>query len=392
MPVWFQPTAIPFLIFLAVMTLSVLGWAIVRLPLQRIDQPVTTRRKLRLVLSQALWVSLSCLCVLVMVIGVLNRANDWYPTWRSFTINVSTTSVDTHSTSPLQTLSAKMWEEYEPTHAQSSFHITKHLDVLKAGKKTKGTYIAVTIPSNKSGYRSNKTLIWIPPSYESHPKRHYPVLLALHGYPNGPQVYKDVLDIDTKLTTLVDEHAIRESIVVMPTVFPDNIDTECVDTADGSFNVETFLTQDVISWVRTHLRTAKDPHAWASFGYSAGGWCASMLSVRHPRLFPLSVNLSGYFSPDFSQGRLLENDDTSYELGPITQRQKESIKMFFWSAKDDRKSMKSLHEFLPHVAKPTVLTHSLIEAGGHSWPVWHRGSIEGLRWLGKHSSGFSWVR
>ena len=39
---------------------------------------------------------------------------------------------------------------------------------------------------------------------------------------------------------------LRESIVVIPDVFPDNVDTECVDASDGSILMETFVTRDVV--------------------------------------------------------------------------------------------------------------------------------------------------
>lgn len=204
-------------------------------------------------------------------------------------------------------------------------------------------------------------------------------------------MYQDKLPIGRLITDLSSRHQLRESIVVVPTVFPGNRDTECVDATDGTLNMDTFVSSDLVDWVKANLRTVPTADGWATLGYSAGGWCSSMFTLRHPHTFGSSVNLAGYFELHFDGAELRALDDPAYSLARILRDEAPPVRIFFHAAKDDTMPYNSLTKTLPEVRTPTSFTASVIDTGGHAWPVWTAGAAAGLRWLGVSSPQFAWV-
>ena len=192
------------------------------------------------------------------------------------------------------------------------------------------------------------------------------------------------------VASLSSQQQLRESIVVVPDVFPDNLDTECVDASDGSVLMETYIATDVVNWIRTNLRTDPDREGWATFGYSAGGFCSSMLTMRHPDLFGSSINMSGYFEADFEGPKLRPDDDTSYDLGVIAGSNPPDVDLWFYTAKDDPMPYESWQRFNSAVLAPTSLTSQLVDTGGHTTSVWAAGLEAGLGWLGRQEPHFAW--
>ena len=76
MPSWFQPVATGFLVSAGLVTVAVLGWAVWWVPWHR-------RTGWRAIVQQGAAVLVSVVCSVAMIGLMLNRSNDWYPTWRS---------------------------------------------------------------------------------------------------------------------------------------------------------------------------------------------------------------------------------------------------------------------------------------------------------------------
>ena len=109
------------------------------------------------------------------------------------------------------------------------------------------------------------------PSYLTHTDRFYPVILGLPGVPGTINAYKDNLRIGQTINAASQNHKIREAIVVIAETFPNNLDTECVNSADGSNQIDTFVSTDVTYWIKSNLRAVNNREAWTTLGYSAGG-------------------------------------------------------------------------------------------------------------------------
>lgn len=388
MPHALSPVGVGTLVIIAALLAITLGWTIGVLPRHRPSGPA------RAIAQQALAVLLSILLSLVMVAGLLNRDNDWYPSWPSLlgmNQRPTVTTDGAHSGTSAGPVQPVAWDTGDVTAVQANPRQNPALGGPSwQDPAPHGQYLQLSITGATTGYAS-PTVIWLPPSYLAHPERHYPVIVALQGLPGEPSVFQHALPMGRFISTAVGQEQMREAIVVAPTVFPNNQDTECVDSADGSLRIDTFLSTDLVTWIKTNLRSVDDPAGWATLGFSAGGWCSSMLAMRHPDTFGSSINMSGYFQPRYDGPSLRPADDPAYDLPTIARDQAPAVRLWFYVAKDDTVPYRSVQQFRTAVRPPTSLTTALVETGGHGFGVWSAGASAGLEWLGAGSPQFAWV-
>lgn len=335
---------------------------------------------------------LVCIVLAVAMVALtLNRANSWYPTWESLTGPGAVTATRNAGAADPPAAKVTGWQTAEP-------------DVLTADPRTnpafgqqnwqdpapRGQYLMVHLVGADSG-SAGAVQVWLPPSYLSHPERRYPVIVAFAGVPGSLTTLADGLHIGDEITRLAGERRLRESIVVVPDVFPNDLDTECVDSVNGKVRMTTFVASDVVTWLKTNLRVADGPDGWATLGYSAGGYCAMTFAMRRPDLFSSAISLSGMFVPVFDRNQLGLRGDSSYDLPTVAAQQAPDVRLWFWCAKDDPTPYQSWQSFEARVRAPTSLTTTLIASGGHSITVWQPGVTAGLAWLGQTRSSFAWV-
>jgi enterochelin esterase-like enzyme len=133
--------------------------------------------------------------------------------------------------------------------------------------------------------------IYLPPGYDTSNRR-YPVLyeapFSLASWIHG-------IDLPATLDELIDTGQMPASIVVFVSEtggpFPDS---ECANSADHREWFDRFITTQVVPYVDQHERTIPTAAARGIFGYSQGGFCASMLTLQHPDVFGTAIAFSGY--------------------------------------------------------------------------------------------------
>lgn len=265
---------------------------------------------------------------------------------------------------------------------------------------THGQWITVTILA--PGIATTEAMVHLPAGYLQHPQRRYPVIVALSGIPGGPSTFRRSFELGRDMDRAASHGELGEAIVVAPTPYPGTYDTECVDAdpstdpatgpssqgSDGQY--ETYLAEVVPDWVRTHLRTVEHPEAWASFGYSAGGWCANMLALRHPDLFASAISLAGYYQPLYASGQQWRPyDDPRYDLPALAAEEAPAVRLWFFYGADDPLPHPSLAQMQQAVRAPTSLTVASTPRGGHTASLWVEVTPAALRWLGSSSPGFA---
>lgn len=385
---WFGPTSTPLLVMLCVAWLAVFGVAVGLLPRHR--RPGVVKY-----LVQAVTV-LVLAAISVLAIGVkLNIDNQWFGHWSDLTAN------DAHNGAAEQSYGTPA-----PAVTHPDISEQKATDVQGDPRRnplfgsqlpapgadvSKGVWVTVSVKGNDSR-TTQKVLVWLPPSYLQDAHRFYPVVMAFGGYPGTINAYRTRFPLDTKIATLAAAHQLRESIVVVPDVFLDgHRDTECVDaTAPNGLAMETFVATDLVAWLRANLRTVNQPGAWTTLGYSAGGWCASMIALRHPGDFGHAVNLAGYFNPTYDGVVWRDVSDPRYVLADVVRATHPKVALWFLSAQDDRVPMASFEKFRPAIAAPMTVTQVMVPHGGHSPALWDSGMDRALLWLGTVSPWFVW--
>lgn len=384
MPSWLHPISPVLIIGVCVCTVIALIWTLWWIPIHHYGGRIATR------IIQALSTLGTIFLVMMLIFLGLNHENQWFTTWGSVLGITGKNSETQTAGGELSTDQPPVgWLTATPTELQSD--PMKNPAFAQQGLMSDaptGQYVSVTIPGPLSGQNQPAT-IWLPPSYLEQPDRFYPVIMGFSGIPGSPDTIVHNFDPGSVINTLINKGIMREAIVVLPTIFPNNVDTECVDASDGSTMMETYLYRDVVDWAKKNLRADPDKNGWASFGYSAGGFCSTMLTMRHPDIFTSSISLSGLFTASFEGRNLLAKDETKYDLAKIAVSNPPEADLWFMTAKDDPASYQSWQKFNPMVTAPTTLTARLFDTGGHSFSLWRKEVQEGFEWLAQTHPHFS---
>jgi enterochelin esterase-like enzyme len=183
------------------------------------------------------------------------------------------------------------------------------------------------------------------------------------------------------------------AVVVMPFYTPGQIDTECVDGGAGQPQVEQWLTRDVTGWVEHHLRVGNSRTSWATFGLSAGAWCASMLAMLHPDLYSAAISLGGYYQPDFARTYIPFKPGSPqwdhYDLLRVAHDHPPTVALWVQTSKADAVSYGTTRQLLATAKPPTSITADVLPNAGHRLSVWTALIPQTLQWLGRTAPGFT---
>lgn len=143
--------------------------------------------------------------------------------------------------------------------------------------------------------------IYLPPSYDGGTGR-YPVVYFLPGFGDPLAYYTRYgvyqgFQLRESLDALIQAGRIGEMIVVIPNTATFLGGTFCVDSPLlGDW--ESFIARDVVDYVDAGFRTEASADRRGIAGFSAGGFSALHLAMRHPDRFGAVYALSpGLFDP-----------------------------------------------------------------------------------------------
>ncbi|CAL8900384.1 alpha/beta hydrolase [Kocuria varians] len=378
---FFELNGWPLLITVTAVTVLLVVVTVVVLPRNR-------RPGLLKYVLQFACLALVCVLVLAACFLKMNMDNQWYSSWGDLLSDGGGAVTTTNAGAAFAAVTAvKELPHAQYTAAQTDPARNAAFGSQLDSNSTSGQWVYLKIPGSQSGITQDAT-VWLPPSYMSHPERTYPVITAFTGFPGDVRTYTKAMDIAQHIRENVADSTLRESIVVIPDVYPGNNDTECVDSNHGKW--ETYVSSDVVSWIRGNLRVSTDRDAWATLGYSAGGWCSSMFTVRHPEIWASSVNLAGYFRPMYTKGEVWKTaDPAAYDLGKVVAREKPDVSIWFFTGGEDSISVKAIRAFERTVSAPTRLSSNISQTGGHRVAQWEAQLDPSLKWLGRTSPGFA---
>ncbi|WP_063763693.1 alpha/beta hydrolase [Actinoplanes subtropicus] len=251
---------------------------------------------------------------------------------------------------------------------------TKTVSATSAGK-----IVRYTVAGKASGI-TVPMWAYLPPGYAESPNTRYPVIVALHGYPSSPVQWLKGFGVADVLNGEIAAGRMAPTVVLFPYQTPKpTIDTECANLLNGP-QAETFLTVDVPDFVRTHMAVRTDPAAWGLIGYSAGGYCAANLALRHPNQFAAGASLSGYSSPGIVIGNGLEH--TEYDdVWRLKHLPIPAVALYLSCAKTDKMAMRATQELAKAAHAPLSITLAYIAGGGHNAGTWHAMEAPAFDWL-----------
>jgi enterochelin esterase-like enzyme len=236
-----------------------------------------------------------------------------------------------------------------------------------------------------AGKASGLTLtawVYLPGAYDrpDQQKTRFPVIEALHGFPGSPRTWLDRLEVQQRLDREITAGRMAPTVVVFPYQTPRAlVDTECLDLTKGP-KALTFLTIDVPAAVRSGFRVRADRNGWGLIGYSAGGYCATNLLLRHPGIYRAAVSLSGYADAGISVG-----DGSEKTFNNVLWRLKNvpmpPVDLYLACARDDAHSMRDAMKMAGLARAPLSVTTGTVPHGGHSAGAWKAMEAPAFDWL-----------
>jgi S-formylglutathione hydrolase len=127
--------------------------------------------------------------------------------------------------------------------------------------------------------------IYLPPSYAGNPTRRYPVVYLLHGYGGRDDTFTERLaNLLESADRLATAQGFSELIVVTPNAFTlhkGSMYSNSVTVGDW----ESFVGQDLVSYIDGHYRTIADRMSRGLAGHSMGGYGTLRIGMKRPDVF-----------------------------------------------------------------------------------------------------------
>src|SRR5215468_8794872 len=127
--------------------------------------------------------------------------------------------------------------------------------------------------------------VYLPPSYSTDAsRRRYPVVYLLHGYGLTGERWMSFANLAELSDKDIAAGTMREMILVNPdahTVYDGSMYSASLTTGDW----ETYVAEDLVSYIDTHYRTIPDRMSRGLGGHSMGGYGTVRIGMKRPDVF-----------------------------------------------------------------------------------------------------------
>lgn len=192
---------------------------------------------------------------------------------------------------------ASVWERRPGATGGEIDLLTSREMQAKKVEPIKGTVVGIDIPSDASGFKHRREMVYLPPAwYSRNPPLAFPVVMMIGGEFGDPRDWPGA-----GATKILDDFAAQHGGNAPVVVFVDHSgtfinDTECVNGKRG--NAADHLTKDVVPYLIANFGVSSNPAHWGIVGWSAGGTCALTLTLKYPNLFRAFVAIDGQSGPN----------------------------------------------------------------------------------------------
>jgi len=138
-----------------------------------------------------------------------------------------------------------------------------------------------------STYRRQRRIwVYTPADYDAKTTA-YPLIVAFDG-----ANYRDTMPLPWILDTL---RAVRKAPAFVAVLIDDSEGAERIADLGNAQRMSTFLSSQLIPWVRQHWHVTSDPRRTIVTGSSAGGLGSAFVALEHPEIFGNVLSQSGAF-------------------------------------------------------------------------------------------------
>jgi enterochelin esterase-like enzyme len=326
---------------------------------------------------------------IITVLFSLSLANQYYQYFPTVGSLFDSNGLQTRSTLDQKTV----FSTITPTRLIAS--VTEDAYIPPPSSPLAGTVTPLTIPGDISHFQARQEFIYMPPAALVPSGIKFPIVVVLSGVPGSPGDWIGRIQIESIMNDFATKHhGLAPIIVGADQTGGDGFDaTGCVDSSKG--NVETYLTQDIPTYLRHHFSVSDNPDNWAIGGISDGAMCSTMLGLRHPDVYRTFVSLSGETAPTIGSKQktittLFNNSTDAYNnhVAHTLLSMPNARQTFAQTAgrlvlgRDEQQSLIQSNRALFDQAKTINLSMTLeLLPGHHSFGLWHDGFSDSLPWL-----------
>jgi S-formylglutathione hydrolase len=126
--------------------------------------------------------------------------------------------------------------------------------------------------------------VYLPPSYAAKRNQRYPVVYLLHGYGLTGERWMSFANLSDLSDKDVAAGTMKEMILVNPdahTIYDGSMYSASPTTGDW----ETFVAEDLVSYIDSHYRTIPDRMSRGLGGHSMGGYGTVRIGMKRPDVF-----------------------------------------------------------------------------------------------------------
>lgn len=164
---------------------------------------------------------------------------------------------------------------------------------------SKGISRSVRIPATQSNFRARIANVYLPPAALTKFAPKLPVMVLLSGQPGSPNRLFAASEIVNTLDAYAKKHNGLAPIVVSPDQNGTSTHNSLCANTKVYGNAQTYLTKDVVNWIRKNLPASTNPALWLMGGFSQGGTCATQIVPAYPKLFGNMYSAGGELEPTY---------------------------------------------------------------------------------------------
>jgi enterochelin esterase-like enzyme len=234
-----------------------------------------------------------------------------------------------------------------------------------------GTVWSGRIPGAAVPALRRQSLVYLPPNVRG--DRRYPLVVLLHGLRGSPYSFAGGLRLAAAADPLIAARQVRPFIAVMP---PAGL----TPAFDGEWTGvwERYVVDDVLPWANAHLPVERTPAERVIAGFSAGGYGAVDIALRHPGTFGVAESWSGYFDAphDGSLRRATLAERAAHAPALLVRRDRTQIlesglRILVSAGLRERVVLHATRSFGAELARLRLPRRVLVVPGAHDGRQWH---------------------